>query len=143
MGVEEHVLPTEEVPPASSGWIANKFAQIWFRLDAIMHHMKNERGPDPDADWEDSKRDLRDLIQQATREGARRATIEIDTYHEGGGGSWKDTSQKVLVGLMILGIGGTIAMYAKVASLESKVDSLQSQFHDLQRLVEPRYRGGE
>lgn len=148
MNTPENALSEE--PPVSSGWIATKLTQIWVRIDGLLHRvmgieqaLKNERGPDPDADWQDTQQDLRDLIRQATREGARRANIDIETYQEGGGGSWKDTSQKVIVGLLILGIAGNVVMYARVASVEAKMDQLQSRFQDLQKLVEPRYRGPE
>lgn len=138
MGVtQEGALPQREAPK-DQGWVANKLAQIWFRLDGILHHVKNDRYRDPD-----TQDDLRDLVAGAVREGARRATIEIDTYHEGGGGGWKDTSSKVIVGLLILGIASNVVQYAVVASLKQEVTDLRKDLDDLKKLVEPRYRGAE
>lgn len=124
-----------------------------FNLGGVVHDLKDvlkkfqismthqtDRGPE---DYEQNERDLRDLLNSAVREGARRATINIDGgYHEGGGkDSWSKYIVPGIVTLVVTGIAGLILMYGKLSAFEAKLDSLQTQVNEVKKIVEPRYRG--
>lgn len=114
-------------------------ARIFRKLESREHW--TDRGP---PDYEKDANDLRDLVSDAVREGARRATVEIHGgYSEGGGGkeSWQKWIIPGLVTLAVMGIGGGVIMFGKMSAFEAKLDSLQTQVTEVKRIVEPRYRG--
>lgn len=96
--------------------------KVWAQ-GQMAHWADSERPPsDPEGD----RRRLNDIIDVAARLGAQRATVEINSRHsEGGNGrnggdkSWKD---KVALPLVVAAIIGAIATYAKVSSLETKIE---------------------
>ena len=53
--------------------------------------------------------------------------------------------QKWMLGLMgllvAMAVGGGVVMYGKVMALEAKVDAMQIQVANIQKLLEPRFRG--
>ncbi len=102
----------------------------------MLDQFLQNRGPSPD--FAEDVESLRDLIRKTVR-----ASVEIQGgYHEGGGNQWSKLIVPGLVTLIVMGIGGGIAMYGQLSALTQKVANLQAQMDDLKRMVEPRYRGG-
>lgn len=131
---EERLL-IQTVSP-HQGWFSNAFAKIMFRLDGLHYWMSQERGPDPD--YSEDMRDLHELVRHLRRK-PQEPTVH---YTEGGGSnSWQKWILGILGLMAVSGVGGVIGMYGRLTAIEAKMDSLQGQFTNLQRLVEPRYRG--
>ena len=86
-----------------------------------------------------------DILKRIIRAELRRPTVQVSSYREGGGGgsSWEKWIIPGLVTLMVMGIGGAVAMFGKLSSLEARVESVQNQVNDVKRIVEPRYRGAQ
>jgi len=110
------------------------------RTEALLDQLMENRRLDPDYNprQDEDQESLRNLIKQTLR-----ASVEIQGgYHEGGGDSWGKWIIPGLVTLMVMGIGGAIVMYGKLSALTQKVESLQDQVNRIEKIVEPRYRGG-
>lgn len=113
------------------------------RITGLLDRMfMGNRGPSPDFPSEPG--DTEELLGRVIRREMKRATVEIKgDYHEGGGGEgqWSKWIATGVVALIVAGVGGGIAMFGKLSSLEAKVESVQNQVNDVKRIVEPRYRG--
>lgn len=48
-----------------------------------------------------------------------------------------------LVLVVVMGIGGSIAMYGRLSSIEAQMVYVQAELISIKRLIEPRYRNGE
>ena len=90
-----------------------------------------------DPDFNPSDADIRTVVDLLTR-AAIHAPMH---YHENGNGKF----QKWMLGLMgllvAMAVGGGVVMYGKVMALEAKVDAMQIQVANIQKLLEPRFRG--
>lgn len=118
----------------------------WFEnFRAHMEH-ENYSGEHPPADFERDRRELRDLLAGAVREGARMARVEIKDYREGGGGdgegssSWQKWMLTVLASLAVLAVAGGVAMFGEISALRAEMQGLKEQVNRVEKIVEPRYR---
>jgi hypothetical protein len=140
--IEEGTLPEEPAP--KSEWLLARFTSLGAMILGLEGRLtklfsRSERGPDPD--YAKDRDDLRELVMQATREGARRATIDIETYHEGGGGGWNKWAMPGLVTLAVAGIVGNVVQAMSLSALKQEVQDMSARMDKLEKLVEPRYRG--
>lgn len=133
-----------------------KQAEMWLRIDGVLHRaleLFNEwkgkmahwgdRGPDPDV----PERELSDLIARAAREGARRATVEIGNYNEGGNGSspqWRNVVMTMLSTLLVIGISSLIVMFAtqkeqaaQMKAMAERMDGFDHRITNLEHKVWP------
>jgi hypothetical protein len=119
---------------------AYAWPSIGDRTEAILERMmENRRPPSPDYDarGEEDRESLKDLIKQTLR-----ASVEIQGgYHEDGGNQWSKWLVPGIVTLIVMGIGGGIAMYGQLSALTQRVENLQAQVDRVEKIVEPRYRG--
>lgn len=124
-----------------------KQAEMWLKMSDLYDRLVNaikglshwsDRGPE---DYEKNQRDLESLLASAVREGARRASIQVGNYNEGGG-SWSKWIVPGLVTLTVAGIIGNVVQYAEVASLKTAftdfATSMERRVNNLEQRV---YRG--
>lgn len=91
---------------------------------------QHDRGP---VDYDpDDPRTLRAIIEGMT--------MARGDYNEGSSKLEKWLLSTLTV-LLVAGISGAIAGYAKLSALEERTVNIQSQVNDIKRLVEPHYRG--
>lgn len=124
-----------------------KQAEIWLRIDGLLHRMAewfaelkgkmahwSDRGP-RDYETEDQEH-LRDLVRKTVR-----ATVEIQGgYHESGNGSspsWRNWVMTMLGTLVVIGITGLIAMYANQKAMGERMDSFERRITHLELKVWP------
>jgi len=108
------------------------------RTQALLEQFMESRRLDPDYNsrQDEDQESLRNLIKQTLR-----ASVEIQGgYHEGGDGNkWL---VPVLTALTIAFILGGIALTVTVSALKQEVTDLKVQVDHMEKIVEPRYRGG-
>lgn len=117
----------------------------WARSQ-MAHWTDESPPPDPERD-----RKRFDELDYVASRAARRATVEIRSDHNTGSHgrnngekSWKD---KVIIPLLVVAISGGIATYAKVASLETKIEekdrATQQRLDDFIRANQQRHEETE
>lgn len=109
-------------------------------LDLLLPNRQSDRGPVDFPDPQTDRERLEDLIRKTVR-----ASVSISGgYHEGGNGteSWQKWILLILASLVVASVVGGVTMYGQLSALTAKVESLQVQVDRVQKLVEPRYRGG-
>lgn len=99
--------------------------------------MRPDRRIDPDY-AEDQIDILRHLIAEAI--AAKRTELGVETYNEFPKAMVKWIAGGIMV-LSVSGIVGCIVMYGELQAVRAELTALHSDFDDLKRLVEPRYRG--
>jgi hypothetical protein len=141
--VEEGSLPTEPRPETTE---KDRVATLWFRIDGLLERFKramanmkgsDERGPPdyaPDID------ELTELVKRIARD--HEPQIRIERYSEGGGNKWDKWAMPGLVTLAVSGIIGNVVQAMAVSALRQEVTDLKAEVERVEKLVEPRYRGG-
>jgi hypothetical protein len=89
-----------------------------------------------DPDYERRLRELEGRIDESEPK------FRMGDYHEGGGGKWDKWAMPGLVTLAVSGIIGNVVQSMTVSALRQEVTDLKLQVDKIERLVEPRYRGG-
>lgn len=90
----------------------------------------------------DYNRRLRELEGQIAEIDREQQGFRMGDYNEGGGGKWDRWAMPGLVTLAVTGIIGNVVQAMQVAALRQEVTDLQSEVTKIEKLVEPRYRGG-
>jgi hypothetical protein len=96
----------------------------------------DKRGP---VDYEQDLKELRDLARRGLRD--HEPNIQISN-HEGDGDKVPRWLMPGLVTLSIAGIIGQVIGYANQAAMKQEIEDLKAQVNRVEKLVEPRYRGG-
>jgi hypothetical protein len=125
-----------------------KVAETWLRVDEAffkltklfetiktwMAHWSDHETPPPE-------RELTDLITRAAREGARRATVEIQgNYTEGSNGSspsWRNWVMGMLGTLIVLGIASLITMFANQKAMEARMNGVEQRITNIEHKIWP------
>lgn len=152
-------LPSEGVPPASSGWIATQLRSlggmiftVHGQLHRLLNGMKNESGPDPDEDY--GEEDVRGIVRRGRYADPH---VRIERYEEGGGKrpTWQNWVSGIvgasLVVMLAWALGKLDSLTRDMATLQATQTMgfgavAQRQGADEQRIenLEKRvYRGGE
>jgi hypothetical protein len=133
-------LPTERKPESEKTTVA----KLLFAFSGLYERWRNElaetrRYRDPRENDPDYEARLRRLEGDLGRE---EPALRMGDYHEGGGGKWDKWAMPGLVTLAVSGIIGNVVQSMTVSALRQEVTDLKLQVDKIERLVEPRYRGG-
>jgi hypothetical protein len=122
-------------------------AKLLFGFTGLYERWRNEyearRYQDPrdqDPDYARRLRELEGQIIEIERQESKRG-FNMGDYHEGGN-RWDKWAMPGLVTLAVTGIIGNVVQSMTVSALRQEVADLQKQVERIDRLVEPRFRGG-
>jgi hypothetical protein len=135
-------LPPEERPEVTEKTTVEKLAHaLWHvlnRKEVAENEMASRRYRDPREHDPDYERHLRELEGDLRREQPR---FNMGDYHEGGH-RWDKWAMPGLVTLAVSGIIGNVIQAMAVSALRQEVTDLKIEIDRIERIVEPRYRGG-
>jgi hypothetical protein len=132
-------LPTEPRPEADKTTVA----KLLFAMTGLYERWRNElmetrRYRDPRENDPDYEARLRRLEGDIGRE---EPPFRMGDYHEGGH-RWDKWAMPGLVTLAVSGIIGNVVQAMAVSALRQEVTDLKIEIDRIERIVEPRYRGG-
>jgi len=131
--------PLEVTDKITLAKLLHGLSSVYEKLLNLTVGMETRRYRDPREHDPDYSRHLREL------EGDIRAhepRFRMGDYHEGGGGKWDKWAMPGLVTLAVTGIIGNVVQSMTVSALRQEVTDLKAQVERIDRLVEPRFRGG-
>jgi hypothetical protein len=102
------------------------------RLEARRYRDPRERDPDYNRHLRELEGDIRD----------HEPPFRMGDYHEGGGSRWDKWAMPGLVTLAVTGIIGNVVQSMTVSALRQEVADLQKEVDHIEKIIEPRYRGG-
>jgi hypothetical protein len=141
----EGTLPPEPRPEVTEKTILDKAAEcLWWTLSyfqADQAQMEARRYQDGTGDPDYGRR-LRELEGQIAEIDREQSSFKMGDYHEGGGNRWDKWAMPGLVTLAVSGIIGNVVQSMTVSALRQEVADLQKEVDHIEKLIEPRYRGG-
>jgi hypothetical protein len=144
----EGVLPKQpesEKPEVTQETILDKAGEcLWWVINYFQHEhheMEARRYQDGSGDADYTRR-LRKLEGQIAEIDREQHGLRMGDYQEGGGGKWDKWAMPGLVTLAVSGIIGNVVQAMQVSALRQEVTDLQLEVNKIEKLVEPRYRGG-
>jgi len=95
------------------------------------------RGQRMDPDY-NPQEDIEDRLARIVAKSVRGVQVE---YNEGGGQDNK-WILGILASLVVSAVIGGVVMYGQVSAMRQELQSLHEQVNRVEKIVEPRYRGG-
>jgi hypothetical protein len=135
----------EPTPEAKERSLTEKLAEALWRItgryERHQAEMEARRYQDGTGDPDYGRR-LRELEGQIAEIDREQGSFRMGDYHENGGGRFDKWAIPGLVTLAVSGIIGNVVQSMTVSALRQEVTDLKAQVERIDRLVEPRFRGG-